>query len=707
MDTNTIKKEYRVIRIEEVDYEGEIYDLSVKDTQSYNVSTNGNTFIISHNSGFPDIDADFGVLDRLKVKEFLHERFKSEYVCDIGTVSTYQLKAIVRDFLRIFKIDDKKLLAEMSLLEDLATVDEFTYLKENQPEIFKYVKKILGNRRHISKHAAGVIISSKKIGDYIPIIYTANGMVTGFIEGTARSMVPELSSLGFLKFDILGLNNLSIIKECLSYSSLTLDHLDIMNHLNDKKVLNEFANGNTVGVFQFESTNMKSILKRLKVDDIEDLIATCALYRPGPIEAGMIDDYIDRKHSGYQDDSIVGQVLKDTYGQIIYQEQIMKLSQEVSGYSLAEADELRKMISKYKTTDKFVMPEFVAIIQKNEKRFLDGCKKTIGVEEGRILWEKMAEFAKYSFNRAHSAAYAITGYLTMYLKVYYPLEYMTALLNNMDDEKVPTLVRESERLGIKVLPIDINKSGVSYTVDKEQNAILCGLVMAKGIGQKAAEKIIVNRPYENIENLEKKCGKGITKNLKAYYSTGVEVDTLNELYVKVHECSACKNVCEPKCGWSGNINSPIMIIAQSPKLDKNGKYNAPFGLDTPRGYIGSGEFLKKFLDSVKLNYKKDDFYITNIIKCPVDKLIDGNDKNCSKFLKKEIELIRPKLIVALGKIPSQYFGLSFGDKVEFENYTVISNFHPAFISRDRTREETFFKNFEQYKHLFQNAKIAN
>ena len=663
-------------------------------------------FLNEDRKEFPDIDTDFGTEDRKKVKEYLKKEYGENNVYDIGTFSTYQIKAIVRDLHRVLDLNDKSLLAEVAQIKDFDNLNSFKYLKEKYPDVFEYTKLLLDNRRHVSKHAAGVIISNKNINEYIPIIRAGSDTyVTGFIEATGRVMMPELSSLGFIKFDLLGLRNLTIIKECLGYLNTTLDEFNIFSKLEDKKVLDEFTAGHTKGVFQFESPPMRDILKRLRIDSVEDLIATCALHRPGPIESGMIEKYIKHKHSNYIDSSIIGKVLKNTYGQIVYQEQIMQLAQKLAKYSLTEADELRKMITKFKTTDKFVMPEFVEIIKRHEIRFLRGAESSgLQTKEVKKLWKDICEFAKYSFNRSHSASYAITGYLTMYLKVHHPLEYMAAILNNSDDDKVHMYLSEVERLGYKILPVDINYSQANYSIDKKHNGIRSGLILCKGIAEKTANKIISQRPFKDFNNFKEKCGEAISKKIKkhTYFS---EISTLKELNKTLQACKDCKNYTLNKRDVVLGDRNNIMIIAQSPNGDGI-YYEAPFGLNLKKGYRTSGIHLYRALNMVGLKFKKD-FCITNTIKCATDNIPKENIENCRKYLVKEIEIIQPKLIIALGTVAMRALNDSVtrGNMIELANgIKVIGNWHPAYVARDVTRQKDFFNNFTNFRKEIINAR---
>ncbi len=446
----------------------------------------------------PDIDIDFCFERRGEVIEYLAQKYGSEKVSQIITFGTMAAKAAIRDVGRVLGIPlgevDKvaKLIPnEIGITIELALEKnlELKELYESKKEINKLLdiaSSLEGVPRHASTHAAGVVIAKKELTEYLPLQKTSEGTITTQLPMTT------VEEIGLLKMDILGLRTLTVIGYALNLINdniginLKIDELP----LDDKKAFNLLSSGNTMGVFQLESAGMRNILKNLKPEKFEDIIALVALYRPGPLGSGMVDDFIQRKH-GVKDISYLHPkleaILKDTYGVILYQEQVMKIASELGGFSLGEADLLRRAMGKKK-------PEIIAGLR---KQFIDGAvKNNIDKNISEEIFDLMEYFAGYGFNKSHSAAYALVAYETAYLKYYFPVEFMAALLTSImnNPDKVPVYIEECKRMGIEILPPNVNESKIDFTVIK--NKIRFGLAAVKNVGINAIKEIIRSRESE-------------------------------------------------------------------------------------------------------------------------------------------------------------------------------------------------------------------
>ena len=465
-------------------------------------------FLNPERMGLPDIDIDFCYERRNEVIDYVTKKYGQENVAQIITFGTMQARAVIRDVGRVMAIAyadvdriAKMIPAEldMTLKKALETTPELNNLYKNDPEITKLINTALsleGLNRHASVHAAGVVIADKPLNNYTPIFKTGDDQITtGYSMGI-------LEKIGLLKVDFLGLRTLTVIDETLklikktSSIEINLEKLPL-DDLNTYKLL---ASSHTIGIFQVESSGMRDLLKKLIPERFEDLIALLALYRPGPIGSGMLDDFMKRKHGfipvKYEHPKLEP-ILKETYGIMVYQEQIMQIASTLAGFSLAQADILRKAMGKK-------IPE---VMEKERKNFLNGCiKNEIRESVASKIFDLIEYFSGYGFNKSHSTAYALISYRTAYLKANYPVEFMTALLTSERDntDKIVEYVNEAQRMGLTVQPPDINESEVLFkAVDKEN--IRFGLLAIKNVGKGAAESIINARGNVKFESLEDLC----------------------------------------------------------------------------------------------------------------------------------------------------------------------------------------------------------
>ncbi|MBN1404929.1 MAG: DNA polymerase III subunit alpha [Candidatus Omnitrophica bacterium] len=444
----------------------------------------------------PDIDIDFCYERRDEVINYVISKYGKDNVAQIITFGTMLAKGVIRDVARVMGFT----YAESDKIAKLVPTDlniKLSQALQQEPElmdIYKSDKRVTklfdtafvleGLTRHASTHAAGVVISQKPLVNYLPMFKTGDGQITtGYPMGS-------LEAVGLLKMDFLGLRTLTVVNETIKIIKRTKSiDVDIENlSLNDNKTYEFLSNAKSIGVFQLESRGMRDLLKKLRPTEFEDIVALLALYRPGPIGSGMVDDFIKRKHGHTHvkyDHPLLESILKPTYGIILYQEQIMQIVNKLAGFSMSQADTLRRAISK-KT------PE---VIQKQRKLFVEGCaKNSINTNIADKIFSLIEYFSGYGFNRSHSAAYAIISYRTAYLKANYPLEFMAALLTSERDntDKVVLYIDEAKSMGIEVLPPDINESYAHFTVVGERN-IRFGLTAVKNVGQLAVDSIVEAR----------------------------------------------------------------------------------------------------------------------------------------------------------------------------------------------------------------------
>lgn len=441
----------------------------------------------------PDIDIDFCQEGREEVINYVNQKYGSDHVAQIITFGKMQARAVIRDVGRAMNIPysevdgiaklipnrvditlDEAIEAEPRLREEMAK-------DERIARLIKYSKALEGLHRHASTHAAGVVISDVPLVERVPLCRSPKNEII-----TQYSM-NDLQAVGLTKFDFLGLKTLTVINRTLEFVKnnrgivVDLDNIP----LDDGKAFKLLQSGNTDGIFQLESAGMKEILMSMKPDCIEDLIALIALYRPGPMK--MVPDFIARKAGKTPITYEVPQledILKETYGVIVYQEQVMQIAVTIGNYTMAEADTLRKVMSKKKPEE----------MEKEKPRFLAGAKKNrIPEDKALKIWEQMETFAEYGFNKSHSTAYAMISYQTAYLKAHYPVEFMAALLSSEKDnrDKMIKHINECKEMGINVLPPDINESGIDFTISDD--GIRFGLAAVKNVGSSAVEAIISAR----------------------------------------------------------------------------------------------------------------------------------------------------------------------------------------------------------------------
>lgn len=461
-------------------------------------------FLNPERISMPDIDIDFCFERRNEVIEYVTSRYGKTNVAQIITFGRMMARQAVRDVGRALgwsygEVDKiAKLIPStpgVTLEKALNANPQLQALAEQNKDVnllLSLAQRIEGMCRHASVHAAGVVISNQPLMSYVPLQKMNEGEIVTQFDMDA------LQDLGLLKMDFLGLRTLTVIERALKIIKNThqveidLDQIP----LDDHETYHLLSKGETVGVFQLESAGMKELLKRLKPEGIEDLIAILALYRPGPLGSGMIDDFIERKHGKVQvtyPHPVLEPILRETYGVIVYQEQVMRIASEFAGFTLGQADILRRAMGKKK-------PE---VMREQREKFIQGA-----VERGHDpnlageIFDLIEYFAGYGFNKSHSAAYALISYQTAYLKAHYPTEYLAACLTSIasDSEKVAKFIGECKRLGIQILPPDINESLANFTVVGE-GKIRFGLAAVKNVGEGAIEEILARRRESRFRNI--------------------------------------------------------------------------------------------------------------------------------------------------------------------------------------------------------------
>ena len=468
-------------------------------------------FLNPERVSMPDIDIDFCFRKRERVIDYVTEKYGRPNVAQIITFGTMAARAVIRDVGRVLEVPyaevDRiaKLIPvqpgkEVTIDRAMAESPPLKTAYDTEPrirELLDVARRLEGLTRHASTHAAGVVIAPRPIVEFAPLYKSTK-------EGdeiTTQWAKDEIEECGLLKMDFLGLKTLTLIDDALaSIEAAGSPRPDLEQvPLDDPAVYELFGRARTSGIFQFESEGMKDILRRLKPEKFEDLIALNALYRPGPIGGGLIDDFIKRRHGKvkvqYPHPSLEG-ILAETYGVIVYQEQVMQIAERMGGYSLGEADILRRAMGKKKAdVMKAEHDKFVARAKEREIRAADAAK----------VFEQMEYFAGYGFNKSHSAAYALVAYHTAWLKAHFPVHFMAALLTNDkgNTDKLVKYINECREMGIQVLPPDVSTSGLDFTVEGQR--IRFGLSAIKNVGEGAIRAILEAR-VRGFGSLHELCG---------------------------------------------------------------------------------------------------------------------------------------------------------------------------------------------------------
>ena len=496
-------------------------------------------FLNPERVSMPDIDVDFCFERRQEVIDYVVEKYGKDQVAQIVTFGTMAARGVIRDVGRVMDLPYAMVdsIAKMIPTEIGITIDkafqrnpEFKKIYDEDPQVHELIdmsRRLEGLPRHTSMHAAGVVICQKAVDEFVPLSRGSDGAIT------TQFTMTTLEELGLLKMDFLGLRTLTVIQNAVRLAEkstgkiIDIDHIDF----NDKAVLDSIGTGKTEGIFQLESGGMKNFMKELKPQSLEDIIAGISLYRPGPMD--FIPRYIKGKNNP---DTITYEcpelepILEPTYGCIVYQEQVMQIVRALGGYTLGRSDLLRRAMSKKKAA--VMEKERQNFVYGNEEEGVPGCiKNGISEEIANHIYDEMTDFAKYAFNKSHAACYAVVAYQTAWLKYYYPVEFMAALMTSVIDNppKVAEYILNCRQMGIRLLPPDINKGESAFSVEENEStektgeetfkynkSIRYGLSAIKSIGKPVIDAIVRERNqngiYRNFRNfVERLSGKELNK----------------------------------------------------------------------------------------------------------------------------------------------------------------------------------------------------
>jgi DNA polymerase III subunit alpha len=458
-------------------------------------------FLNPERRSMPDIDVDFCIRGRAQVIQYVKDKYGADRVAQIATFGTLKAKAAIKDVGRAlgFSFAETDMIAKLipapkqgfdyPLTESMKMEPRLPELMKSDPRVktlIEHALRLEGLVRHASTHAAGVVLSNLPLVDHLPLfVDKEGGIVTQFDMNCVEK-------IGLVKFDFLGLKTLTLIHDCLKLIDVTRGEKIDLNRLSldDKKTYQTLCIGNTTGVFQLESGGIREMTVKIRPNCFEDLVAILALYRPGPLDSGMAEEYIKRKQGKEKIKylhPLLEPILKDTYGVIVYQEQVMQIAQVLAGYTMGDADFLRRAMGKKD-------PEEMAA---QRERFVEGARgKKIDEKRAGEIFDQMETFARYGFNKSHSAAYALVSYQTAYLKTHYPVEFMAMLMTSEmgDTDKVIKNLSECRSKELEVLAPDINESRADFT--PVGNKIRFGLAAVKNVGEKAVEVILESRAQD-------------------------------------------------------------------------------------------------------------------------------------------------------------------------------------------------------------------
>lgn len=478
------------------------YALKITDLDPLHYGLLFERFLNPDRISMPDVDMDFADNRRGEVLRYVSEKYGEDKVAGIITFGTLKPKAAVRDAARVLGLSFQEADVIAKAVPDpiqgrhmplAVAIEEHHDLRDlyrsndMARRVVELARKMEGNPRHTSQHACGFVIGDLPLVERVPV-QRGQRDDTAFIS---QYSLNSAEAAGLVKMDFLGLSNLTIIQDALDIIKAVYgDEVDSENvPLDDQKTFDLLGRGETTGVFQLESDGMKRYIRELKPTEFEDIVAMVALYRPGPLSAGMVPQYIDRKNGREKvkyDHPLMESILKETYGVTVYQEQIMKISRELAGFTGGEADTLRKAMGKKKRD----------VLEKMHAGFVSGCVKN-GVSEkiAKKIWIDWEGFADYAFNKSHAACYGMISYRTAYLKAHYPSAFMAAVMNSDSNniDRITIEVEECERMGMHVLPPDVNESFAGFAVVKETGNIRWGLAAVKNLGEEAAKAIVAER----------------------------------------------------------------------------------------------------------------------------------------------------------------------------------------------------------------------
>jgi DNA polymerase-3 subunit alpha len=680
-------------------------------------------FINKERIDYPDIDIDFDSSKRYVVKQHLETMYGEDHIANVSSFNRMKSKGVIRDVSRVFdipldKVDRFTKLIENSdehtgIQEAINNHEEGKQFNQQYPKIVKFAQILEGSIKNYGSHAAALIISREPLtqSDRCNLIKrNVKGEETILINWEKNNA----DYVGLMKLDALALKLLSIFSETKElikqnyHKDIDLDQINI----DDPAVLKEINDGHTTGLFQLNTYAMTTLIKEMGIKQFADLSDAMALVRPGPSASGMTEEYVKRKHGmrWKKHHRIYERITKKTYGVIVYQEQIMKVINKMAGLPYAMADEIRKIIGKKRSKKEFAP---------YKKKFIKGClkQKTFSKIEAEEFWTALQEHAHYSFNEAHSTAYAILGMQSGWLKKYYPTEFICASLTYGSQAKKPLLIEEGYRLGLTLVLPKVGISDATRWVAKS-NKLYIPFQEVKGIGMAKAHQAATITPHKNIQNLfftkasqvrrhKGAFGKLLTdigaynlndairvsdkiqsyfdfrivtdphdtyKNLYNFFDGKIRLDRIDKILSgNLKEIAVLNNITPivRKITFKGHSNllectaCKLREECQAPVCPSPGKYNVMIIGEAPglqednqsKGFVGkSGDIIWKFLE--KRKYRREDFHISNVVKCfpRLNRTPNPEQmRTCSKFLKYELEEIQPKIILSFGNATLNFF----------------------------------------------------
>jgi DNA polymerase-3 subunit alpha len=566
-------------------------------------------FLNPERKSMPDIDTDFCIERREEVIRYVGEKYGANHVAQIITFNRMTSKAVIKDVARVleYPFGESTKLAKMvpvvrgkpaGLDEMIADHPEFKKVyavSDEARQVIDLARKLEGVNKSFGMHAAGVVISDVPLEELVPVQRNGDGTII------TQYYMEDVAYIGLVKMDFLGLRNLTMIDKAVKIikrlHDITIDP-DLIA-IDDEKTYQTISNGDLAGIFQLEtSSGMRQVARDMKPNCMEDISALIALYRPGPLDTGMIDKFIDCKNGKtkitYQT-PLLEPILKDTYGQIVYQEQVMQIAQQLGGYSLGQADLLRRAMGKKKPEE----------MEKQREIFVGGCAKNgVSKEIANDLFDMMVQFAEYCFNKSHSQAYAMLTYQTAYLKTHYPVEYMCALLSSVsgDQEKVQGYIAECQAINIDILPPDVNISGNDFTVDGQ--SIRFGLSAVKNVGEAAVAEIVAKREMN-----------GQFASLADFISK-IDLRTVNKRTLEaLVKCGACLNLNVTRKQALENLEALVERAQRRQAEEASGQISlfsiaADTGVSFEHQLTGDGSEYQES-DLQKMEHELLGFYVTS------------------------------------------------------------------------------------------------
>lgn len=583
------------------------YSLGITDIDPLRYKLLFERFLNPERRSMPDIDVDFCTEGREKVIGYVSDKYGKDNVAQIITFGRMQAKAVVRDTARVLGIPYAEADKIAKMIPDALKITLDTAIKEEPRlremieqsqqvrDLIQAAKSLEGLTRHASTHAAGIVISDSPLVEHLPLYVGNNG------ETVTQFDMTWVEKIGLVKFDFLGLKTLTVIDQAVRLTEksrgIKLDMGTIP--LDDAETFTELSAGDTLAVFQLESSGMRDVLTKFKPSVFEDLIAILALYRPGPLESGMVDDFINRKHGRTPIEYPLPElepILRETYGVIVYQEQVMSIATALADYSLGEADLLRRAMGKKKASE----------MAKQKSRFEKGAEKNrIDPEKAAHIFELMEKFAGYGFNKSHSAAYAMVTYQTAYLKTHYKPEFMAAQLSceSGNTDKVTIYISECRRLGIEILPPHVNQSVEGFAV--RDSKIVFGLNAVKNVGETAVKSILearnVGGAFCDIQDFVRR----------------VDLRKVNRKVIEsLIKCGAFDEMAASRRAMFESLDSVLDRGAVFQKEQSAGQFNL-FSMQCSPGEAGNLTNialpdLQEWEDLIKLSFEKEmiGFYVT-------------------------------------------------------------------------------------------------